>query len=194
MRRVHDLHTDAAARYPVSGRGAFGLREFATVVPEAGGLVTPTIREIVTAYYGGPFRVDSLTSWRIEHVAPNPRHEAYSDFWHCDNAPVSLLKLYVNLSHVRADTGAFRLHPIPSTRAIMRAGYWSRWRMTGRARRLADDPARIVIFDGAPGTACFCNTERCLHRAAIPRAGTYRDIVEIKFAAVSRSPHSRHSP
>lgn len=151
-------------------------------IPELGTLLTDEIKELLWGYYGTFFRVTRVTCWRNKHV-PNydARREVFSNFWHCDGYLPCRTKLFVNLSNVTLETGAFRLHPISSTKRIMRSGYFTRYLVRGKARRLIDDPAYIVYAEGAVGSAIFCNTQLCLHAAGIPRAGSYRDIVEFTF-------------
>jgi len=79
---------------------------------------------------------------------------------------------------VTREAGATLLHPISSTREIMRSGFHSRYWISRRARALLESPARIVYGDGPAGTALFFNAQLCVHRAGIPQAGLHRDMVQ----------------
>ena len=183
-RKVETVMDDPSTSYPIAPGGAstrvLGLL---THVPDAAALLSAEVRAILEGYYGTFFRVWSVTCWRNRHVAGyDGREEIYSNFWHCDVAPVSLMKLFVNVTDVTAETGgALRLHSRGSTQEIMRSGYVSRWLVRGRAARLLDDPSRVIPVTGPGGSAVLCNTELCLHRASVPEPGAYRDIIEFKF-------------
>ena len=181
--QVDRLMADPAASYPIAREGAsVRILDFLGRVPEARQLVNGEVRAILEGYYRTFFRVWSVTCWRNHHVPGyDGREEIYSNFWHCDAAPTSLMKLFINVTEVTPETGALRLHSSTSTREIMRSGYVSRWTASGRAARLLDDPARVVCLTGPAGSAVLCNTELCLHRASIPIPGTHRDIVELKL-------------
>ena len=181
--KVHGLMDDSDTSFPLAaGNVCTRLLGLLARVPEVHLLLCQDIQNLLLAFYGTWFRVWGVSCWRIKPV-PNydGREEVYSNFWHCDYAPTSIMKLFVNLSDVTPETGAFRLHSIASTKEIMRSGYWSRWWIGGPARRMVEEPSRVICVSGPVGSAVLCSTEACLHRASIPRAGTYRDIIEFKL-------------
>lgn len=116
-------------------------------IPELTELLTADIQGVVTGYYGSHMRVDSVRAWRTYHVdGLDTKSEAYSNQWHNDHFPVSLLRLFVYLSDgVTRETGAFRIHPIPSTRAIVRSGYYLH-------RSIVLKPAREALEDDRRST------------------------------------------
>ncbi len=153
-------------------------------VPCAADFLAPSIRRLVEEYYGTPFRVLHVRSWRIESLRWWEQGvDHYGNLWHCDDHPVTTLKLFVQVSEeVGEGGGAFRLHDAPDTRRIMRLGFVRPGLMTPAARRAADDPAGIVELDGPPGSALLCSTPRCLHRAGVPRPGRSRSMLQFTFA------------
>ena len=161
-------------------------------VPQLTRLLTPGLRDALDAFYGGRWEIRHVRMWRIAHLPPEERGvHHYGNLWHCDQHPTTTLKLFVQISDgVTEQTGAFRLHPIPSTRQIMRSGYLGVGKVAGPARGKLEDPARVVPFESPAGQAAFCNTTRCLHRAGIPLPGETRGMVQITFrlAAESRDP------
>ncbi|WP_042418585.1 hypothetical protein [Streptacidiphilus anmyonensis] len=151
----------------------------------------PVLRELLNApvlgaldaYYGGRWRVQHVRMWRISHLPERERaFHHYGNLWHCDQHPVSTLKFFVQISQgVTAEGGAFRLHPVPSTRRLMRTGFLGQGWAKGPARRHLDDPDRVVPFTAPAGHGAFVNTTRCLHRAGIPPEGTTRGMVQFTF-------------
>jgi hypothetical protein len=153
-------------------------------VPGLREIVTPQSADVLDAIYGGHWTVLHARMWRISYLPPDERaYHHYGNLWHCDKHPTTTLKLFVQLTDgVTDEAGAFRFHNVPSTRLIMRAGYLGTGRLTGLARRLAEDPRRTNLFDAPAGLAAFCNTTRCLHRAGVPlREGATRGMLQITF-------------
>jgi hypothetical protein len=158
-------------------------------LPRLGELLTQRVRAIVESYYGGHFAVMHIRAWRTRHVSGlDAQHDAYSNQWHTDRFPTSMLRLFVYLSDgVTAETGAFRVHPIPSTKEILRSGgYLRRTLVLPHARRALEDESRIKYFTGDAGAACLANVQLCLHRAGIPRVGYDRDAVQFTLRPAAR--------
>lgn len=159
-------------------------------VPALRETITPRISGALDAIYGGHWKILHTRMWRISYLSPAERaYHHYGNLWHCDQHPTTTLKLFIQLSDgVTDEAGAFRFHDVPSTRLIMRAGYLGTGRrMSGPARRLADDPRRINLFDAPAGGAAFCNTTRCLHRAGVPqREGATRGMLQVTFGISDR--------
>ncbi|SEM33471.1 hypothetical protein SAMN05414137_12437 [Streptacidiphilus jiangxiensis] len=152
-------------------------------VPVLRELLNAPVLSALDAYYGGRWRVQHVRMWRIAHL---PEHERgfhhYGNLWHCDQHPTSTLKYFVQISEgVTAEGGAFRLHPVPSTRRLMRSGFLGQGWAKGPARRQLDDPRRVVPFVAPAGHGAFVNTTRCLHRAGNPPEGTTRGMVQLTF-------------
>jgi hypothetical protein len=150
-------------------------------IPEIAALLTPDIQQIIRQYYGSHMEVASVRAWRTYHVpGVDTQSDAYSNQWHNDRFSVALLRLFVYLSDgVTRETGAFRLHPIESTKRIVRSGFYLRRSLIlPPAQRALEDERRIVYFEGDAGSACLANVQTCLHRAGIPREGSQRDIVQ----------------
>lgn len=154
-------------------------------------LITPKLCDIIEGYYGSYFNVHTVEAWRTRSVEGLTREtdvEAYSNQWHCDRYPTSWLRLFVYLSDgVTRETGAFRCHPIPSTKRIIRSGgYLRRSLMTETVRQSLEDESNVVYFEGDAGASCLANAMTCLHRAGVPRPGYERDILALTFSPSSR--------
>lgn len=162
---------DPLSRIPV-------LREF----------LTPELIDVTRAWYGTEFRVASVRMWRIAHVPAEERaYHHYGNLWHMDGHDVDTLKMFVQISPGATREGsAFRLVSRPDTRAAVRSGYVDPYRISGHARRVLDD--RAVVFDGAPGSVIFVDTDRCLHKAGIPEPGETRGMVQFMFRAADSGP------
>jgi hypothetical protein len=179
------IDDESASRW--NGVGAYKTTSRAIVdpivrIPAIASLLTEDIQRIVRGYYGSHLEVASVRAWRTYHV-PNvdTNADAYSNQWHNDRFSVSLLRLFIYLSDgVTRETGAFRLHPIESTKRIVRSGFYLRRSLVlPPAKRQLEDERRIVYFEGDAGAACLANVQTCLHRAGIPKEGSSRDIVQI---------------
>lgn len=183
--RVHELMEDPEHSIPrAHGNYSRCILSVSKRIPQMTELLTDRLKGIIEAYYGTHFYVEHITCWRNKHV---PAHagdtEVFSNLWHCDEYLPTRLKLFVNLTDTTRETGAFRLHPRPVTRQVVRGGYKSREWVTGKARAILDDPEQAIYAEGPKGSAVFCNTQQCLHAASVPAIeGSYRDIVEFKLS------------
>ncbi len=155
-----------------------GIWQTNRAFPELELLLTKRIRDVLCGCYGSYFAVKNVRCHRTTYVEPNGR-EVISDHWHNDEDPTNELRIFIYLTDgVTRDTGALRYHSIESTREIMRSGYFRRGHIYGEARRMVDDPERVHYFEGGAGSVSLFNPEICLHRAAIPKPGSHRDIVQ----------------
>ncbi|WP_433795684.1 hypothetical protein [Actinoplanes sp. CA-252034] len=159
-------------------------------VPAISGLLTPAALDVLDAFYAGSWQIQHVRMWRIAHIPEaEQRYHHYGNQWHCDQHPITTLKLFVQISDgVTPETGAFRFHDVPNTRRIMRTGFIDNGHAVGPARRLMDDPSSAHYFDVPAGHSAFCNTTRCLHRAGIPPEGTTRGMVQFTFVPSTSGP------
>jgi hypothetical protein len=159
-------------------------------VPAVREVITPPVADVLHVVYGGHWKILHARMWRIGYLAPAERaFHHYGNLWHCDQHPITTLKLFVQLSDgVTDEAGAFRFHDVPSTRLIMRAGYLGTGRPLSRpTRRLAEDSRRINLFDSPAGQVGFCNTTRCLHRAGVPlRRGATRGMLQVTLGLATQ--------
>ena len=195
VRRIADrfraLIGDPEASQPVGPRIRDAARALARPldsIPEIRELLTDDLGRVLNAYYGSAFTVKHVRAWRNMPVPEAfEKQDVYSNLWHNDHDPVTLLRLFVYLTDgVTRHTGATHFHSIPMTRRIMRKGYLRRRAILPAARRVLEDPQRIRYFEGDVGSACLLNPQLCLHRAGVPAPGSYRDIVQFTIAPSDR--------
>lgn len=159
-------------------------------VPEIRELLTPQIAAIVRNWYKSEFEVETVRMWRIQGV---PDDEAdvhhFGNLWHLDRHSVDVLKLFIQVSpDVKVTDSAFRLLSRPNTTRAMRRGFIDHARVLAPAKRLIR--SHTVLFDDPPGTAAFVDTNRCLHRAGMPRNGAYRGMVQFMFRPTAHAPRN----
>ncbi len=163
-------------------------------VPELAHLLPDDAIKILRTVYAAELEVRSVRVWRTIHV-PDEHLSAdgrlrrrravsvMSNLMHCDTHPVSLTKLFVQLSpDVDAENGALHLLPIAATKQAMRRGFLRPDVVVGPARRVVSDTDRIVYFDGPPGSGLLLNSELCLHAAGVPRVGSSRLMAQFVLA------------
>lgn len=160
------------------------IKEPLKMIPELSTLLTDTVKQQVQAYYGTNFKVLHVRCWRTYHVSEEQaKQDVYSNLWHNDPFPITLLRYFVYLSDgVNQNTGALHMHSINNTKKIMRNGYLRRRAIVGPAAKLISDPTKTIIFDGDLGDGCLMNPQLCLHRAGIPQFGKSRDMIQFTFA------------
>lgn len=160
------------------------LRDASRDLPDLRLLIDRRISAAVADSFGSEMAVYRILAWRNYHVPPDivRTSEVFSNHWHCDTRPTSILKLFVNLSEVGPEDGAFSLLPHPVSRRTTRLMLVRRRTSEGwhRTSSLPEEAAAIHAL-GPPGSAILCNTERCLHRAEVPGPGRYRDIAQFQL-------------
>jgi hypothetical protein len=163
-------------------------------IPEIASLFTDRVADVIRAAFGTECAISSVRLWRTIHI---PDHDltrrgrvrsscpvsVMANTFHNDEHSLASLKYLVQLTpDVTADTGAFRIIPVDATKRIVRTGFLRPDLVVGPARRRLEAAEDVVVFDGPPGSGLLCNTERCLHRAGIPKAGSERAMIQ--FAVV----------
>lgn len=160
------------------------LLEPEKVVPGLGALLTDDICRAIGAYYGCGIRVKSVRVWRNHHVPgiDGDADDRFSNTFHHDNCLVSGLRVFVLLNDgVTRETGAFRFHDRQTSERLVRSpGFFHRNMMSPGMRRRLIDSRTLRYFEGDAGDTCICNTQQCLHAASVPRAGSFRDILQFE--------------
>ena len=151
-------------------------------VPEVFSMFNPRIRAFVEAYFSSPFLINS-TSYRLtRHVPEEVRKlgEIYSDHWHTDSGPTSVLAMFVLLNDLTHEGGPTAALNIPATKAVIRRGYTSRKLNGAMLNSIENDPAKREMV-GPAGTIMFVNVARCLHRAGVPAPGHKREWLQFRL-------------
>lgn len=158
------------------------LRNSVRDVPEVMDLLNNEVLNSVRSWYRTEVYVNEVYMWRNEHVPVNVlnRTHPYSSTWHCDYRPSDMIKLFIVMSNVTASDGPLHYVSKERTRELMKVGFVDRYTY-GLSDEILEDPAHVHKLVGEPGTAAFCNTALCLHRAGIPEPGHRRDILEFTF-------------
>lgn len=157
----------------------------ATAVPESIALFDARMQAIVERYYGGPFKVYKF-ELRSNFHAPGEvtsQEEVYQNYWHVDDRPTSVLKLFINLTEVTDADGPFELLELEETRRLVKSG-----RFVQRSATLEQEtrPGARVRLVGAPGHAMLATTARVLHHACLVSPGGRRDIASFTFRPARR--------
>src|SRR5262249_12654689 len=96
----------------------------ASAVPEAVQLFDARLRAVVEGYYGGPFQIYKF-QLRSNFHAPREvsgEAEVYNNYWHVDDRPTSVLKVFINLTEVTEADGPFECLERSETQRLVRSG------------------------------------------------------------------------
>ncbi len=124
-------------------------------------------------------RLESV-AWRAVLAEVLAQGEVYSDRWHNDSGPTSMLAIFVLLNDVDSDGGPTSAINIPATKDIIRSGYASRKEAGQMTADIEANPHRVEMT-GPAGTIMFVNVARCLHRAGIPAEGRHREWLQFRL-------------
>lgn len=150
-------------------------------VPKLEALMVPDIIERLEDHYGAHFRIVTVEMYRTYHVEPHihAQVDAYSCWWHCDQRPTDLVKLFVNLSDVDAGAGPFMAATKAMTAQLLRSERFHRRHEAAFEPNERDlTSGRVVALTGPAGMTMLCNTQECLHRAGVPQPGRHRDLLQ----------------
>lgn len=150
--------------------------------PEAFDIFNARIEGFLEAYFGGPFLVNSGAFRLTRHVpeALLEKGEVYSDHWHTDSGPSSMLAIFVLLNDIGPDGGPTSALDVPATKDMVREGYVSRKESRDMVQKIENHPAHTQMT-GPAGTVMFVNVARCLHRAGIPAEGKHREWLQFRL-------------
>lgn len=158
------------------------LKKIAVNIPEIKQIISPELDDMLKEYFGSNYAVTSVLCWRNYSIPEtNDNKYFYSNEWHNDYMPPKELKLFINMTDVTEDDGPLHVVSYPTT-----VGWVDRGIYQGRQAAANDIPAmetsnELVRHTGKAGSAVFCHTSTCLHRADIPKQGHYRDMLEFQF-------------
>lgn len=157
----------------------------ASAVPESIALFDERMLALVEGYYGGPFKIYKF-QLRSNFHAPGDvtsGEEVYNNYWHVDDRPTSVLKLFINLTEVTEADGPFELLELDETRRLVRSG-----RFAQRSPTLDQEtrPGSRVRLVGPPGHTMLATTARVLHHACLVAPGGRRDIATFAFRPARR--------
>tara|TARA_Y100000588_G_C14201662_1_gene902771 strand:+ start:673 stop:1389 length:717 start_codon:yes stop_codon:yes gene_type:complete len=157
-------------------------QDFDIHTPEVFGIFNSRITDFLECYFGGPFLINSGAFRLTRHVPPNIRakNEIYSDRWHTDSGPTSMLAIFVLLNDVAANSGPTSALNISATRKAVRNGYNSRNMDDPLIDAIEADPSRVEMT-GPAGTIMFINVAKCLHRAGIPEVAQHREWLQFRL-------------
>ena len=156
-----------------------------SAVPEALQLFDARLREIVERYYGGPFKIYKF-QLRSNFHAPGDvtsEEEVYNNYWHVDDRPTSVLKVFINLTDVTEADGPFECLERSESQRLVRSGHF-----VERSPELAHEtrPGARVKLIGKPGHTMLATTARVLHHACLVEPGHRRDIATFAFRPARR--------
>jgi|UPI0003785DD0 hypothetical protein len=143
-------------------------------------------------FYSGEYKVHSSIAWRIYSDASYNKENKkylYSNYWHFDDLPKDLLKVFILLSdNVNKNSGATRVIDVPTSKKLARTFKFVDNALpsitTPRVDKYVYRNDKINYFEGNKGDVYICNTPRCLHAATIPEEGKIRDLIQVELYPV----------
>lgn len=183
----HCVFFDEAGKFASKEGGIYftGLKNSVENVPSLKYIMTPELQSFVKQYYGSEFYLHSASLWRTKHISEEHLQriypeQPYSILWHVDGHPIDTLKMFIVLSDVTDEDGPLHYLTIQRTEELRKKGYFSRFRYRMPKSEL-EKKESLKKLVGPSGTAAFCNTTLCLHRAGVPAEGRTRDMLQLRF-------------
>ncbi len=168
---------DPAAIDSRVGSYSYYLRDVHKKIPEVAQLITPSIMNAMSDYYGAHADVTNVIVWRNLPPDANAPPGVYSSAWHCDRRAHTMMKMFYLVHDTDETQGPLHIMDRPYSQEVIRKEFTNRLEMD----RLDERKNRYIKLTGKAGTILFGNLTHCLHRAGLPAAGKYRDIIQFIF-------------
>ena len=147
------------------------------------------IINLLKHYYNQSIYIDNIYIKRNYSVKNNlynsynraKKDEHFNNYFHLDANTINYFKLFINLQDVTDNHGPLNFYSKSDTKKFVK--------LSNYKSRLAYDPNFLIeglnVNSGSQGDSLFCQTTQCLHRASVPEAGLYRDMLFVSFIAVN---------
>lgn len=186
--KIQQYVEDEKFSSPRGKKGADGkfysrqLKKLPVNIPEVKDLITPELDDMLKEYFGSNYAITSVLCWRNYPVPEtNDNKYFYSNEWHNDYMAPKELKLFINMTDVTEDDGPLHVVSYPATVDWVERGIYQGRQAAANDINAMETSNQLVRHTGKAGSAVFCHTSTCLHRADIPKAGHYRDMLEFQF-------------
>ncbi len=190
-RRMAEALSDHSKSRPAAVAKAYGYPDACIEVnsplesiPELKGFVTEQLNVILQNYFRCDFHLNRVSMFRTAYYPKNNNQiECFSDNWHFDKLDfynTAHLIVYLN-DDVTSLTGAIRFHNAAASRRLSRKGFLDRKIVRRKLRNELETSSTLTVFEGDTGSCCLFLNSICIHRAAIPAPGAYRDAVVLSF-------------
>lgn len=152
-------------------------------IPDIKKLLSDDVAAFWRDYFGAHFRIAGVKAFRNCHVPDDllNKFEVLSNRWHFDNEPIHRCDYWVPLTDVTAADGPTHIHTIDNSRRIVRMGFRGRSDY-GLPLEVLEDQHQVALLTGQAGSKIMHRHPMTLHRAGVPAAGRYRDVVLFHIA------------
>lgn len=165
------------------------LHENKTLANDLKKLFNKKITSILEAYYGCGFRLTKAQKKISYYIDVNKLKgaEVYSDHWHTDSSPYSMLGIFILMDKTTEKNGPMKILNMKNTKQFIRAGFQrkknfnksflcSEEKLTSMNKEL-EKKEISTKFTGDVGNVLICRISSCLHRATIPNVGYDRKMM-----------------
>ena len=135
------------------------------------------LTSIIETYYKSGFRVVNALKKHSFYINLKSvlNAEVYSDFWHNDTSPYSMLGIFLLLKDTSDLNGPMKVLDMHDTKKLVRLGYVREKNI--EMSNLIEGQKSKSHFTGKAGTILICRITSCLHRASIPAEGYDREMM-----------------
>lgn len=148
-------------------------------------LFDKNLTKVLEAYYKSNFRVSGALKKYTYHIdtRKNNNKEVYSDHWHTDSSPYSMLGIFVLMKKTDNSDGPMILIDMKDTKNIIRNGYVREKNVY--MKDYIENSFSKVNFTGDIGNVLICRISSCLHRASIPKFNHSREMMILHTFPIS---------
>ena len=124
-------------------------------------------------------KVHRITAWHNYGFDEFSNAEIFSNRYHFDCDPASIVKVFLYLSEVDEESGPFAFLDRDNTMEVCRSGFLYRAQQNENLIKKIDEKASFVT--GPSGHLFACTPARVLHRATVPKEGKRRTILQVEL-------------
>jgi hypothetical protein len=125
------------------------------------------------------YKLHRTTIWYNYGFSSADEDETFSNRYHLDADPQSMIKLFIHLSSVEDSPGPFPFLSLENSKRILRAGFRYRKAQDGVYIKKIDEIANVIT--GEVGTCFWAMTSRLIHRAGNPSVNQNRLMIQFEF-------------
>lgn len=154
-------------------------------------LFNKDLTSVLEAYYKCGFRITKAQkkiSFHID-VKKTKGAEVYSDHWHTDSSPYSMLGIFVLMDKTTELDGPMKILDMENTKKFIRSGFQREknfsnsilcnYQKLSELNKVLEKKETSTKFTGDVGNILICRISSCLHRATIPNIGRNRKMMII---------------
>tara|TARA_X000000368_G_scaffold70344_1_gene51011 strand:- start:4988 stop:5893 length:906 start_codon:yes stop_codon:yes gene_type:complete len=166
-------------------------KELKFFIPLLEKLISEDIKETLESYFNSYFRIINYHIYRNRRPPLMDEINSYGATanWHNDRSTSESIKLFFMLSDVEKQNGPMQIISKEESQKVIKSNNFYYPDSEGKTKEYIKNNCKTISLEGKAGTLFYAMTNDALHRATVPDAGRYRDLIVfyITSSSINRS-------